>query len=130
MSLCCSNLYLYCYIVGQVSTLSDHCPVRAVIRVKARTDFADEDYNFIESPSKLKWDKDIAYRFENILQSPEYLFKADNLSDILTSQEDIDQATQTLTDLLVEGTLKADISGNRNGLKPNRPKKILPSQVV
>ena len=118
------------FSVGQVSTLSDHCPIRAVIRVNARTDYADEDYNFIESPSKLKWDKDIAYRFENILQSPEYLLKADNMSDILISQEDIDQATQTLTDLLVEGTLKADISGNRNGLKPNRPKKILPSQVV
>ena len=61
------------FSVGQVSTLSDHCPVRAVLSVKIITEDNQEDYDYIESPKKLPWSADIATRFENILQTPEFL---------------------------------------------------------
>jgi exonuclease III len=112
------------FSVGQVSTLSDHCPVRAVLMVKVLTERFQDDYNFIESPSKIKWDKDISYRFENILQSPEYVLKAENLclTHGVASQEDIDQATQNITNFLVEGTLKANCLGNNDVGKINKTK--------
>ena len=105
--------------VGQISTLSDHCPVRAVLKVKAHVESPSEDYNFIENPRKLQWNKDISYRFENLLQSPEYGLKFDNFmsTQIESSQQDIDRATQSLTDLLVEGVLKSDWSIKHE--KPN-----------
>ena len=117
------------FSVGQVSTLSDHCPIRAVIKVRHFTDIIHEDYNFVNSPSKIAWSNVISCRFENILQSPEYLLKADKFISTYSSssQDDIDMATQTLTDLLVEGALQANISetnqidrkmGGKQGGKP------------
>ena len=107
------------FSVGQVSTLSDHCPVRAVLTVKVLTEYIRDDYDFIESPSKIKWDKAISFRFENILQTPKYVLKAENLSltQGVDSQEDIDRVTQDLTNLLVEGTLEANCLGNINERK-------------
>ena len=98
--------------VGDISTLSDHCPIRAVLKVKVDTKYDNESYSFYDNPTKLHWDKDIAYRFENILQSPEFTPKFDNFmtKQIDASQDSIDSATLELTDLLVEGTLQADWS--------------------
>ena len=111
------------FSVGQVSTLSDHCPVRAVLLVKTFTDIEQEDYDFIASPSKLKWDKDIASRFENILQSQEYISKFENMPNNNACQKDIDLATKYITDLSVEGTLNADLSGKKFDVKCNKRKK-------
>ena len=122
------------FSVGQVSTLSDHCPIRAVIKVRHFTEIIQEDYNFVNSPSKIAWSNEISCRFENILQSPEYLLKADNFISTYSSssQDDIDMATRTLTDLLVEGALQANISetnqidrkmGGKQGGKPKKNRK-------
>ena len=116
------------FTVGQVSTLSDHCPVRAVLLVKVLTNYISDEYNFIECPSKLKWDQDVSYKFENVLQSPEFILKAENICSTygVASQENIDQATQSLTNLLVEGTLQANCQNkmdkNQNE-KPNHKNK-------
>ena len=119
------------FSVGQISTLSDHCPIRAVLRVKVVNNISSEDYNYIESPQKLQWSSNIAVRFENILQSPEYSTKVTQFvgAEIGTCQGDIDIATQKITDLLVEGTLQADLSiGNKfhkmNRNDKNKKKKI------
>ena len=111
--------------VGEISTLSDHCPVRAVLKVKVHSERTPENYTFIENPKKLQWNKDISYRFENILQSPEYALKIDNFmsTQIEPSQQDIDRATQNLTGLLVEGTLKADWSIKHEKQSNNTTKK-------
>ena len=68
----------------------------------------------IDFPSKVPWSKEISCRFENILQSPEYLLKAENFlsNQCVSTQDNIDKATETLTNILVEGTLQADFSGN------------------
>ena len=55
-----------------MSTLSDQCPIRAVLSVNIFTNNIRENYNYIESPKKLAWNADIAVRFENILQTPEF----------------------------------------------------------
>ena len=41
------------FSVGQISTLSDHCPIRAVLRVKVVNNILNEDYNYIESSQTL-----------------------------------------------------------------------------
>ena len=114
------------FTVGQVSTLSDHCPVRAVLLVKVLTNYISDEYNFIECPSKLKWDQDVSYKFENVLQSPEFILKAENICSTygVASQENIDQATQSLTNLLVEGTLQANCQNKMDkNQKPNHKNK-------
>ena len=102
------------FSVGQMSTLSDHCPIRAVLEVRYSTEPLQENYDFIDFPSKVPWSKEISCRFENILQSPEYLLKAENFlsNQCVSTQDNIDKATETLTNILVEGTLQADFSGN------------------
>ena len=98
--------------VGEpVLTLSDHCPVRAVIKVKIVSILTyPEHYIFIENPSKLSWNKDMSYKFENILQTEEYKNKFEKyLSDkIDPSQGSIDKAALELTELLVNGVIQAD----------------------
>ena len=71
-----------------------------------------ENYDYIESPRKLPWSTDIAVRFENILQTPEYVLKVENLlqNQNIGCQEDVDLMTEKLTDILVEGVKLADIS--------------------
>ena len=41
------------FSVGQMSTLSDHCPIRTVLSVNILTNNIQENYNYIESPKKL-----------------------------------------------------------------------------
>ena len=52
------------------------------------------DYEFVEKPSKLKWNKDISYKFEYILQSPEFSSMIESFisSWIGDTQSDIDKA--------------------------------------
>ena len=113
------------FSVGQVSTLSDHCPVRAVLSVKVFMSTVQEDYSYIDSPTKIPWSKDISYRFENILQSPEYIAKIDNLlsTQCVATQEGIDCATQVLTNILVEGATLANTSVKVQQVRINKTKK-------
>ena len=100
------------FSVGQVSTLSDHCPVRAVLSVKIFKENNRDNYKFIESPKKLPWSPDIAFRFENILQTPEYSLRLENLflNQNIKSQEAVDCITETFTNILVEGATLANKS--------------------
>jgi hypothetical protein len=93
--------------------------------VKVLTECFQDDYDFIDGPKKIKWDKDISYRFENILQSPEYVLKSEQLFSTqgVACQEDIDCVTQNLTDLLVEGTLSANFSETKDKVKRKKSKK-------
>ena len=79
-----------------MSALSDHCPIRAVLSVKTFTEKHFETYDYIESPKKLPWSTDIAMRFENVLQTPEYRSKVENLflSQNVSSQEEVDNMTE------------------------------------
>ena len=103
------------FSVGQVSTLSDHCPVRAVLSVKIFTESSQENYNFIESPKKLPWSANIACRFENILQTPEYVLRIENsfLNQNVKSQEEVDCMTENFTKILVEGATLANTSNSK-----------------
>ena len=69
-----------------------------------------EDYNFIGSPNKIAWDKNIAYRFENIIQSQEFSKQFNNFvsNEICCSQNAIDDAANMLTNLMVSAALQAD----------------------
>ena len=45
-----------------ILTMSDHCPIRAVVKVKLTSQFQnDEDYQFVENPAKIPWDKNIFF---------------------------------------------------------------------
>ena len=72
----------------------------------------EENYDYIESPKKLPWSEDIAVRFENILQTPEYLVRVKNLllNPNVRSQEEVDLMTENITDILVKGAILADTS--------------------
>ena len=53
-------------------TLSDHCPVKITLKVNVNSVFESSDYDFIIKPPKLPWNNDISFRFENLLQTPEF----------------------------------------------------------
>ena len=48
-----------------IPSLSDHCPITVTIKVSLNCYVSGPNNDFIEKPKK----KDIAFRFENILQS-------------------------------------------------------------
>ena len=95
-----------------VLTLSDHCPVRVVLKVQCVSRIFTDNYVFIDKPHKLAWSKDTSYKFENILQSKVFADKFHKFGseNIGFSQKEIDRATIELTDLLVDGVLQADIT--------------------
>ena len=105
-----------------VLTLSDHCPVHATLQVNVNslTNFAD--YEFISKPPKLPWNNDISYRFENLLQSPEFTVKINTyLNTVFPSdQTGIDEATEGLSCILIEGAVLSD-SSQANGGNLVRP---------
>ena len=73
----------------------------------------------------MPWSNDIAVRFENILQTPEYVLRVENLlqNPNVRSQEEVDIMTENLTDILVEGVTLADIShANKISGGPKRKK--------
>ena len=84
--------------------MSDHCPVRAILNVKVLcTNNYSNEYEFIDKPQKVCWNKDISYKFENILQSPDFTDKFDRFvaTEITGSQSSIDKATVDLSDYLM-----------------------------
>ena len=98
-------------ILKPVLTLSDHCPIRAVLKVKLVSSIdITENYTFIEKPTKILWNNEISYKFENILQTPPFLSQFDNFNntDICNGQDAIDDATRVFTNLLISGALQAN----------------------
>ena len=92
-----------------VLTLSDHCPLTAVVSVNVNTRVESPDYEFVTKPTKLAWNKDISYRFENLLQTQEFSerFSAFLSQDISNDQMGIDLATDKLSKLLIEGAMRS-----------------------
>ena len=91
--------------------MSDHCPIRAVLKVKISLQSSTiKDNSFVDNPSILSWNKDISYRFENVLQSEEILkhFNKFLCKDIGNSQDEIDKSTKELTNILIAGAIQAD----------------------
>ena len=99
-------------------TLSDHCPLTAVVGVNVNTRVDSSDYDFITKPSKLVWNNDISYRFENILQTEDFSlrFSAFLSKDISNDQTGIDHATDDLSNLLIEGALRSSQAVQHNRL--------------
>ena len=114
------------FSVGQVSALSDHCPIKAVLSVILSTEKHHENYNYIDSPKKLPWSTDIAMRLENILQTPEYRSKVEKLffSQNVSSQEEVDNMAEMLTNILVEGTLLANSPHTKEVTRMEKKKKV------
>ena len=91
-------------------TLSDHCPVKIILEVKVISkNVSSENYEFVHKPKKLSWNKDISYKFENILQSSSFSSQFNNFleKDLVNCQIALDTATQELSNLLVEGATLA-----------------------
>ena len=84
-----------------------------------------ENYDYIDSPKKLPWSTDIAVRFENILQTPEYVLRVENLlqNSNTRSQEEVDFMTETLTNILIDGVTLADISKTNRSLGIQKKRK-------
>ena len=66
----------------------------------------------------MPWSTDIAFRFENILQTPEYVLRVENLlqNSNTRSQEEVDLMTECLTNILIDGATLADISQTNRSL--------------
>ena len=114
--------------VGQIKPLiSDHCPISIAIksqlfqRIRVKE---CESYTFIPKPTKVRWDKDIALKFENIIQSPDSKIFIQNFAKngIFPDQTSIDQSTEFLTEFLTSGAEKASTSALPIGYKGG-PKK-------
>ena len=116
--------------VGQILPLiSDHCPISIAIksqlfhRIRARE---NERYNFLPKPTKVRWDKDIAVKFENIIQSPDSKIFLQNfaVNGIFPDQTSIDQSTDFLTEFLTSRAEKASTSALPIGHKGGSKKKL------
>ena len=96
------------YVGRLVTTLSDHCPITVTIEVSVKTVLQESNYDFIAKPQTIPWSKDIAFRFENILQSAEFKGKSSTFieSHIQQSQDGIDKATADLSNMFIEGALR------------------------
>ena len=109
-----------------IPSLSDHCPLNIILKVNVNTVFDSSDYEFITKPPKLSWNNDISYRFENILQTPEFSsrFNAYLSQDFSGDQTGVDEATGGLSELLIEGVMRCDNSIKNNDvlLKPTLSK--------
>ena len=94
-----------------VLTLSDHCPITAVVKVNVNTVRYNSDYEFITKPPKISWNSDISYRFENILQTSEFSCRFNSYmnQDFNNDQTGIDKATYELSSLLIEGAMRSII---------------------
>ena len=97
-------------------TLSDHCP----IHVKLRTRFisnsrSSENINFLEKPTKIRWDKEIALKFENLLQNPDSKIFINNFvkNGIAKEQTGVDSATAFLSDFISNAAINAGINENQ-----------------
>ena len=114
-------------LVGDfISTLSDHCPLSIMLKVNVNALVDNSDFKFITKPAKLQWNNDISYRFENILQTDEFSSKINSFlcQTFSVDQTGIDQATEGLSEILIEGALRSDysISNKTNLVKPTLSK--------
>ena len=90
--------------------LSDHCPIVARLRTNFISErFVSKKYEFLEKPQKIRWDGQIAQKFESLLQTPQAKIFMTNFAKngISSSQEGIDSATGFLTDFITNIALKA-----------------------
>ena len=100
-------------------TLSDHCSVAVKLRTNYISDqFQIKNYAFIEKPQKIKWDKETALKFENVLQPPESKHFLSNFSKngIWNEQEGIDSATGFLATFITNSAELAEKMKNKSNL--------------
>ena len=97
-------------------TLSDHCP----IIVKLRTNFISNNfgqlsYEFIDKPTKIRWDREIAGKFENLLQLPDSKNFTSNFAKngIFKEQSSIDSATHFLSSFITNAAETAGLTSNK-----------------
>ena len=109
-------------------TLSDHCPISISLETDIHCNFQIvHNYNFVEKPRKIKWNKKIQNSFENVIQSSDSKTFLSNFvtNGIASDQNSIDTATQFLTDFLVnsakmaDDTLKVEYKGSKKNSQPN-----------
>ena len=95
-----------------ILTLSDHCPISINLKVNVNRMVHFSNYEFITKPPKLPWNEDISYRFENMLQTPEFSDRIHSFNGQTFScdQSGVDEATKCLSNVLTEGALRSDIS--------------------
>ena len=106
-------------------TLSDHCPISAKLKtnfIPSET-YQDCNYNFLQKPEKVNWDKISEHTFKNILRSDQSRHFVSNMfqSGIMSDQGCIDSATDTLATFLVQTAKRA--SCNENRIEYNCPRK-------
>ena len=112
-------------------TLSDHCAIVAKLRTNFIAQrFVSKNYEFQEKPAKIRWDGQIAQKFENLLQTPESKIFITNFvkNGILNNQEGMDSATGFLTDFITNTALKAGSQQNQIEFTPPTQKNHPPGK--
>ena len=106
----------YFQVENLYPALSDHCPIAVKLRTKFITySNAALNYEFLDKPKKVRWDKQIAHKFEHLLQLPESKNFLTNFAknEILGSQTGVDSATAFLTDFITNTAINAGMLGNQ-----------------
>ena len=105
-------------------TLSDHCSISITLKTNAIFNhFNQDNYEYIAKPLKINWDKNIQDKFENVIQSEDSKLFLLNFAKngISQQQKSIDEATEFLTDFIVNSAIKA--GNNGKGMVFTCPKK-------
>ena len=97
--------------------LSDHCSISAKLKTNLilNNTCQESNYNFIQKPGNINWDKNSEQMFKNILQSDESQSFVSSMfhSGILSDQGCIDSATDTLATFLVNTAERATCNENK-----------------
>ena len=111
--------------------MSDHCPIAATIEVQTSCQTQSNEYLFIDRPKKIPWDKDIAFRFENLLQTNEFKDKIETLmNESCSNQCEIDRTTASLSTILTDCAVQADITKIKNvKCKGGENEKIIKNRI-
>ena len=77
--------------------------------------FNVNNHEFLQKPSKIKWDKDIAVKFENLLQLPNSKLFINNFAKngIFKEQNCIDSATEFLSSFITNTAETAGLNANQ-----------------
>ena len=97
-----------------IPTLSDHCSISFSLRINTEIPkLIPSDYQFIDKPARVKWDRKVASNFENIIQSSESKLFVQNFlkNGMVSKQECIDNATDFLSDFIVTSAIQASHNG-------------------
>ena len=116
------NQFRYFQVKPPILSYSDHCPIGVCLKVHINIQKNETlEYDLIPKPEKIVWNRALADKFVNLIQSPDCKESIQGFinTGILPNQTSVDSATKFISDILIETAKKADMP-IKPGVLPRR----------